>query len=680
MEARQMLARAIVVLVLVILLAHRTSAATLDGNALAYRSTGSSSGSAWILDRDGYLGTYVTLAAPGSVTIDVNASGTASGGVAPHMSLVVADSKSGFNVASGNHDYSTTYSLPAGTFFVRTQFDNDLALTPRQIKINSVSVTGGTLANNASSANALAASDTYIANYRRGQVSVDLAALGLPAGTPVTVSMKRLAFNWGNAVPGDSTSTVNAYMGTDGTAQQTNYQAKLLQNFNAVSEENAGKWANTEATRNQPTMGGVDTILNFAQSHGMYARLHNEIWDETDGNPSWGNTLLSNAGMGSSSAQTDLQKAITSRTNYYIAPTASQVGEVDVYNESYEGECCYGKSSFWKVYGASGVAGIYHEAQLAAPGVKLGTNGSNALIYPGGDGAAYFPHIEELEQAAITAGYGNVLGSIGTEHYPWSISMHNPSDILKAMQTLAITGLPQSITEFGIPSGVSQPDAATILGDVMRLEFGNPSGTGMFMWGFHSENGGGNLWAPSAALFSVNTNNWNSWAITPAGKVWQDLLGIQDWDGNTSNGWNTQLTANTDSGGKISFNGYYGDYTLTAAGKTYGLTLTKGTSNYAIGTLPGDFNFDGKVDARDYVLWRVGFGTTYTQADYANWRADFGFTAGSGLGQSAVPEPRVELVLVVLLLWRNRNRAQRPRRGPLLACPAVLPCSVHQAA
>jgi hypothetical protein len=71
--------------------------------------------------------------------------------------------------------------------------------------------------------------------------------------------------------------------------------------------------------------------------------------------------------------------------------------------------------------------------------------------------------------------------------------------------------------------------------------------------------------------------------------------------------------------------------------------------------LPGDFNLDGSVDAADYVVWRKGLGTTYTQTDYNVWCANFGAgsagigagsgTAGYPLGASvtplsaAVPEP-----------------------------------------
>jgi hypothetical protein len=45
---------------------------------------------------------------------------------------------------------------------------------------------------------------------------------------------------------------------------------------------------------------------------------------------------------------------------------------------------------------------------------------------------------------------------------------------------------------------------------------------------------------------------------------------------------------------------------------------------------PGDFNQDGTVDAADYVVWRKGLGTNYSEADYDQWRGHFGETAGSG--------------------------------------------------
>jgi hypothetical protein len=74
--------------------------------------------------------------------------------------------------------------------------------------------------------------------------------------------------------------------------------------------------------------------------------------------------------------------------------------------------------------------------------------------------------------------------------------------------------------------------------------------------------------------------------------------------------------------------------------------------------IPGDFNNDGVVNAGDYIVWRGGLGTTYTQSDFDVWRAHFGLaTAGSGsgssssaTGNSAVPEPQ-NLVMLCLAIF-----------------------------
>jgi hypothetical protein len=39
---------------------------------------------------------------------------------------------------------------------------------------------------------------------------------------------------------------------------------------------------------------------------------------------------------------------------------------------------------------------------------------------------------------------------------------------------------------------------------------------------------------------------------------------------------------------------------------------------------PGNFNGDSSVDAADYVTWREGLGTEYSQADYGVWKSNFG--------------------------------------------------------
>jgi endonuclease/exonuclease/phosphatase family metal-dependent hydrolase len=60
--------------------------------------------------------------------------------------------------------------------------------------------------------------------------------------------------------------------------------------------------------------------------------------------------------------------------------------------------------------------------------------------------------------------------------------------------------------------------------------------------------------------------------------------------------------------------------------------------NLVAATIPGDFNADGSVDTRDYIVWRKT-NSANSQA-YLDWRANFGASTGAGQAvAAAVPEP-----------------------------------------
>jgi hypothetical protein len=73
---------------------------------------------------------------------------------------------------------------------------------------------------------------------------------------------------------------------------------------------------------------------------------------------------------------------------------------------------------------------------------------------------------------------------------------------------------------------------------------------------------------------------------------------------------------------------------------------------------PGDFNNDGTVDAADYVVWRNGLGTSYTQPDYDVWRDHFGQTLGASSLRATVPEP-VSLALAFVCYFALGLAASR---------------------
>src|SRR5258708_14947654 len=105
-------------------------------------------------------------------------------------------------------------------------------------------------------------------------------------------------------------------------------------------------------------MGAADTVLAYAKSHNMNARMHNLIWGNQQ--PTFVNTLLTNAQSSdpttAANAKASLTSAITNRIAYYVGGTTAATGdkrgqdyiETDVLNESLH------TRPYCKIYGATG--------------------------------------------------------------------------------------------------------------------------------------------------------------------------------------------------------------------------------------------------------------------------------------------------------------------------------------
>jgi hypothetical protein len=117
------------------------------------------------------------------------------------------------------------------------------------------------------------------------------------------------------------------------------------------------------------------------------------------------------------------------------------------------------------------------------------------------------------------------------------------------------------------------------------------------------------------------------------------------------------------------------------SGAAYVFDISRGPA------LPGDFNNNGTVDAADYIVWRNGLGSSYTQTDYNTWRANFGrsadavATAGwappegwSSSANPAVPEPPMlaflPLAVAIIHLRRGGVRMPSSRRHASRTLPA----------
>ena len=73
----------------------------------------------------------------------------------------------------------------------------------------------------------------------------------------------------------------------------------------------------------------------------------------------------------------------------------------------------------------------------------------------------------------------------------------------------------------------------------------------------------------------------------------------------------------------------------------------------------GDFDSDGDVDGRDFLIWqRGGSPNPMSPADLALWRGNFGLGSTVAAGAS-IPEPRAALLAVSLALFALLYQRQR---------------------
>jgi hypothetical protein len=129
--------------------------------------------------------------------------------------------------------------------------------------------------------------------------------------------------------------------------------------------------------------------------------------------------------------------------------------------------------------------------------------------------------------------------------------------------------------------------------------------------------------------------------------------------------------ANVANGQRLDTLGADGSFLVTYNGGAGTVIL----SDFAAVDLPGDYNFDGKVDSADYVVWRKnGLGP----AAHNTWQTNFGTSAMSGSDAAAtnsaatsiepmfpaVPEPASMLMILSAACWVSLARRSGLRTQP----------------
>jgi GH35 family endo-1,4-beta-xylanase len=542
---------------------------------LAMRSGGEAVEDGWRMRESGFVGSYVRLVEAGEVRVRLEGSGFGvqdSGGEG--IAVVVGDERVEFEVSAEAREFEHVFELPAATHFVRIEYRDEEGSADRGVVIRGVTFSGSDVEvlNEHSDGNALAAAETYINTGRRGRATLTLP--GVAEGTAVRVKLKRHAFNFGVVASG---VMQNRYFFDDPEEGSDAWRVQrfMSEHFNAVVPGNAGKWAHNEEQRGVVTMELADAIARFAERHNMRMRMHTLLWD-TGQQPSWVTELLEKALEGDEAAKAELRRAVGERMEYYLVERGHRYIEIDGLNEHYH------EPRWWLAFGDEGIAEIYG---AAAEAVRRGggtagifTNEYNVLQWsqhpierPGGGSDPYANWYRDYVERLVRA--GGEVGGIGVQYYVLHApgtregNPHSPARIMGAFQNLSVTGLPISLTEFGVQrQGATKYDAADFLEATARMTFGTAGMNAFMLWGFWEKE----MWdqANRGALVDAD------WNLLPAGRRWLGLMAE----------WDTDVTVFAGAEGRVDFVGFYGDYEVMAVDEVRAFTLEKGRGEYTVET------------------------------------------------------------------------------------------------
>src|SRR5262249_35872005 len=111
----------------------------------------------------------------------------------------------------------------------------------------------------------------------------------------------------------------------------------------------------------------------------------------------------------------------------------------------------------------------------------------------------------------------------------------------------------------------TQQQIATLLQNAMLAVFGTPNMTTFQVWDFMQ---GHVDFTPLSYLIDSSGN------LTPAGQVWQQMLGIHNWGLSGVPFWGMNTTLTADANGQITFNGFLGNYSFNDGSGPVSLDMT----------------------------------------------------------------------------------------------------------
>jgi len=330
----------------------------------------------------------------------------------------------------------------------------------------------------------------------------------------VSIDLAKHEFAWGGVIP------------AKGASEYEWQRALIKKYYNIGVAGNEYKWPWIEGTQGKPDYTVQDEMLEWADSADIAFRGHTLIWggDESWQMPPW--TLADTLTV------EELYNACKTHIIRDVTYWKGRIPEYDVVNEPTH------EKWLLQTVGDSVNWNSFKWAHEADPEAKLYVNDFNILVW--NEAQAYRNYIQKmLDNGAPISGIGLQAHMEGDVNWP---TVKNKLDYMSKLE------LPLRITEFDIKVdefSVKEDKMAVEYAEMVRTAFSHPAVNGFIFWALWD----GDSWRPGSGFYDEEK--------IPK-QVADTIYNLIHKE------WSTNIVAETASANnKYSFNGFYGDYTVT---------------------------------------------------------------------------------------------------------------------
>jgi GH35 family endo-1,4-beta-xylanase len=372
-----------------------------------------------------------------------------------------------------------------------------------------------------------AAINSRISEIRMG----DLIVKTKP-GSEIKIEQLRHEFLFGTAITNQLAAKDENAM----SAEDRKMFLKILaENFNYAVHENALKWYDCEKEENKVDYYLADRIWELCHELNIPMRGHCIFWDKDEYIMPWLNQLNNDR----------LHAAVTRRALSVTEHFKGRINEFDLNNEMIH------NNFFRRRLGYGIINEMAWLAKAGNPDVILYVNDYGILVDGGVNVNAYLDQIENLLATGVP------ISGIGCQGHRASsiLTPMSAEHVQKTLDNLAKFNLPIKITECLFDAD-SEEGQAEELRKIFPIYFAHPSVEAIIMWGFWETI----HWQPQTTMWRKD------WTPTPQGLAYRDLVFNQWW---------TKTSGKANNSGIFKAHVFYGNYSITANGKTQKITLSK---------------------------------------------------------------------------------------------------------